>query len=844
MDERNSQRIREAMKAACEDGDFHKVFEFIKADQNLSYSLPGNRSPLHYAACHGNLEAVRMLVSVYLCNPQCVDKNGYTPLHYVCYGVPEAVGNNSVCLFEQYSPLWYRHERQIATTGHFEVAKFLLTEAGCSITKFRKHRMKSRKHRMKSHKRGNGPPLVLHLACKYGTAEFVKFLIEKRNCYLNRTNIDKDTAVHIASKYGHVEILKYLSEKRDCSFVKRNKHGNTPLHLACKYQNFEAVQYLLSKQPNLAVEVNKDGELPTHLACIQGSLEIVKLVTTSSNILAKTGNGATPLHVASSHGSLEVVRFLIEEMHCESSIEDDDNLTALDYACGINFYDKERVKLKRRNIHFYDKERVKLKRRNIQVVEYLVEKCGCDPMKTRGKFSPMQIACNYQADNLALMKALTIKNVNCLDSHGNTPLHLGSRANQIEIVRFLVLEKHCNQGIKNDAGELPLHIACSQQSLELVKWVSNCDVNVPTKNQGDTPIHIACRYCEIDVVAFLTQETQCDPNIPNTNGELPLHIACGREYLEMVKLVSKCDLHVQTKSGFTPLHIACEHNAVEIIEYLVQEKECAPNQYPHLYDDLLIHCACVLGGVELVIKLANSANVNLRYPEKSLRYQYSNRQITYGNTPLHEACKSANVEVVTFLVEKFQCDQGVQNQEGELPLHLACGQRSLEIVKLVSHCDVNCQTKHKQETPLHIACREGALDIVRYLTQTSCCDKTLKDYKEEVPLHIACSKQFLEMVQLVSSPLIHIIKNENGDTPLHIASKCGRIEFVRHLTENCVPAATIQNSSNELPLHYACQHSLEMTELVSNCDAECRTSHGVTHSKNGSMYIIPRVCSL
>jgi len=205
MDERNSQSIREAMKTACEDGDFDKVFEFIDAGQNPSHFIPGNRNPLHYAACHGNLEAVRMLVEVHGCNPQCIDKNGYTLLHYVCYCVPETTGSNSESLFGRYCPQWYA--KLIASIGHFEVAKFLLTEGGCRITKFRKHRtksrkhrMKSRKHRMKSHKCGKATPLVLHLACRYGTAEFVKFLNEEHKCCLSTTNFNGDTAVHVTGK--------------------------------------------------------------------------------------------------------------------------------------------------------------------------------------------------------------------------------------------------------------------------------------------------------------------------------------------------------------------------------------------------------------------------------------------------------------------------------------------------------------------------------------------------------------------------------------------------------------------------------------------------------------------
>ena len=313
---------------------------------------------------------------------------------------------------------------------------------------------------------------------------------------------------------------------------------------------------------------NHKKELPTHIACCNDSLEIVKLVTSSSNFLAKAHhNGATPLHVASAHGLLEAVKWLIEEMGCDPNIEDDDSLTPLHYACDHTRY------------HYHNEERLQVK--STLVAEYLVSNCGCDPTKIRGSFSPMQIAC--KVGNLKLVKALTCMNVNCINRNGDTPLHLACREKQTEIVRFLTqLEKHCSQELQNKKGELPLHIACSHKSLELVKLVSDCDANVPTKSGGDTPVHVACRHFQIDIVTYLIQEKHCDLNKANDKGELPLHITCEQSCLSLVKLVSNYNLHTRTKNGYTPMHVACKHGAIEIIKYLVQEKQCEPSQHPQL----------------------------------------------------------------------------------------------------------------------------------------------------------------------------------------------------------------------------------------------------------------------
>ena len=59
--------------------------------------------------------------------------------------------------------------------------------------------------------------------------------------------------------------------------------------------------------------------------------------------------------------------------------------------------------------------------------------------------------------------------------------------------------------IANNKGELPLHIACQQKSLEIVKLVSSCDLHAQTK-KGFTAMHIACTNNTVEIVEYLVQE--------------------------------------------------------------------------------------------------------------------------------------------------------------------------------------------------------------------------------------------------------------------------------------------------------------------------------------------------
>ena len=293
MDMEESQRSKAIMKTACEEGDFKKVFELIKVVgiQDKPCQEKKKRKPLHYAAFHGNLEVVRTLVEEYGCYPRSADTNRCTPLHYACYGghkdvvkylVTEQshcdpkvkdnegthplqlvyVHESDYCYTYNYSLVSYSLQRhKELTSGHYEVAKFLLTESGCNLTGSKKH----------------APTLVLHLACRYGTVDFVQLLIEQKNCHPNSQNKDQDAPVHLASKYGNVEILRYLVEVQYCSLMQQNKDGNTPLHLACMFQHLETMKYLVEKQQDLIMVVNHDKALPAHVACCQGSLKLLLL---------------------------------------------------------------------------------------------------------------------------------------------------------------------------------------------------------------------------------------------------------------------------------------------------------------------------------------------------------------------------------------------------------------------------------------------------------------------------------------------------------------------------------------------------------------------------------------
>ena len=410
--------------------------------------------------------------------------------------------------------------------------------------------------------------------------------------------------------------MRYLIEKMKCSPDVETSDGLTLLDYACgnlSYDEFSAYvpdpeQEDEATQAQAAIVkylMNKCDYDPANVlslfakACKENNLKIAKLLCTNTDIVnTSDAEGNTPLHIACIHKHLELVKFLTEGRKCNQQVKNRAGKLPLHIACECG-----------------------------SPLE-LVSNCDINTQTTLGKDNNLKIAkllCRYTDI------------VNYSDTEGNTPLHIACMWKCLELVKFLTEERKCNQQVKNRAGKLPLHIACEcGSSLEIVKLVSNCDTNTQT-TLGDTPLHMACRHGEtmFKVIEFLIKLPESDQTIHNNDRELPLHIACGKNCLDVVKLLDKCDFNAQTALGNTPLHIACRNNGIEVVKFLTER--CGCDQTIQNKDgELPLHIACSQSSLAMV-ELIDKCDFNA--------------QTALGNTPLHIACRNDNVELVRFLAE-------------------------------------------------------------------------------------------------------------------------------------------------------------------------------------------------
>ncbi|XP_058265281.1 ankyrin repeat and SAM domain-containing protein 1A isoform X3 [Hemibagrus wyckioides] len=254
----------------------------------------------HSASAH----ALSSLLSIWrVPNVNCVDSNGYTPLHHA------------------------------ALNGHSEVVELLLkNEAVTNVA-------------------DNKGCYPLHLAAWKGDQRIVRLLIHKgtsypklneqtldhrefKRCgpfdpYINAKNNDNETALHCAAQYGHSDVVRVLLEELTDPTM-RNNRFETPLDLAALYGRLEVVKLLLCAHPNLLnTHTHTLTHTPLHLAARNGHLPVVEvLLSAGMDINYQTEKGSA-LHEAALFGKTEVVQKLLSA-GINVNIMDNKNRTALD----------------------------------------------------------------------------------------------------------------------------------------------------------------------------------------------------------------------------------------------------------------------------------------------------------------------------------------------------------------------------------------------------------------------------------------------------------------------------------------------------------------------------------
>ncbi|XP_069314815.1 ankyrin repeat domain-containing protein 16 isoform X1 [Eulemur rufifrons] len=156
------------------------------------------RTPLHTAAMHGHLEAVKVLLKRCQYDPDCKDNCGVTPF------------------------------MDAIQCGHIDVARLLLE-----------------KHKVCLSAEDRLGAQALHRAAVTGQDEAIRFLVSELGVEVDvRATSTHLTALHYAAKEGHTSTIQtLLSLGADIS--SKDERNRSALHLACAGQHVACAEFLL-----------------------------------------------------------------------------------------------------------------------------------------------------------------------------------------------------------------------------------------------------------------------------------------------------------------------------------------------------------------------------------------------------------------------------------------------------------------------------------------------------------------------------------------------------------------------------------------------------------------------
>jgi ankyrin repeat protein len=192
---------------------------------------------------------------------------------------------------------------------------------------------------------------------------------------------------------------------------------------------------------------------------------------------------------------------------------------------------------------------------------------------------------------------------------------------------------------------------------------------------------------------------------------------------------------------------------------------------PSPIDSELIDAIEMKNNVRVLELLDNGGHVNKTYNEN-------------GDTPLHVASYSGNVDMITALLDRGADINAATNYDLWTPLHISLESYQKESALLLINKGANVHARDRDGlTPLHYACNVGFIEVVMVLIDKG-VDVNASDYKGNTPLHYVCKSGHIELVK----------KLVEGGADIHVKNKMGDTAF-----QNCIPTS---DKNHKMSLKY------------------------------------------
>ena len=432
----------------------------------------------------------------------------------------------------------------------------------------------------------------------------------------------------------------------------------------------------------------------------------------------------------------------------------------------------------------------------------------------------IKILLEYKADPLLV------------DKKGLTLIHLLGYDEDVDILRYLVLEKNMSVDIKCTFEATPAHCYAKSHNFKLLKEIVNLKADIHSlDNKNNSILHYLlmkdlrnlptiCHSALFDVVSFLV-EKKIDLNSKNEFQDTFLHCLLSFKEFEfsLIQLLiqNKADLNAINSNLETPIFSYFNNGYLsnyDLIHYFVKNK--ADLNLVNKYQKTLLFI-CTDKRIEeenyfdtIKILVENKADLNF-VSQNDLK------------TPLHNVVSKDNLhsETVKFLVSQ-KADLNVKNRNQNTCFSYLFLKKEIDhsLVKFMIENKAFLDIEHSSFL-FNVICKDNNLDLVAL--NILLVMKADINYKEKktgfTPLHSVCSKNncsglILFLLNNKSDP--NIFNNEKS-TPLHVisGSYASTIEAVKLLLQFKADPFCL-NSNNLSPINIASKNSTLCNQISSH----------------------------
>jgi ankyrin repeat protein len=647
---------------------------------------------------------------------------------------------------------------------------------------------------------------------------------------------DGQTPLHIAAIMGHTGIAQYLTEN-SAALTAQDISGATPLHEAVRYGRSAIVGLLLDSgaDPNA---LDSLGNSPLLLIIPREYCAEIydQLLSHGADPNIKDMYGDTPLHIATMTALPVDILEKLTAVGADVNSRNKQGVTPLAVAVEHNLFDQVSFYTAAgADIHADDTEgNTPLKRGlddSMRMLQTLVTTKNVNTLDSKGN-SPLLIAIQHRAPIEKIKYILSLDpNVNIRNSDGNSALNLVVQ-NHRQDIGELLLAHNADIFSANKDNTSPLRITLEDDS-GAEDWLLTSGTISAADGSGNTALHYAADWGLKNAVRKLL-EKGCDPNARNANGETALFNAVKNDATDILSLLADggADIKVRDHLGSTPLHIAVRWNAQQCAKELIS-KGLAVNAQ-NMTGKTPLAEAAITGNTTMVsLLLENGANPNAGD--------------SYGRTVLDDAIRAKNTAVIKLLLAEG-ANPKIQDMNGRNAYHEAAATGVIEIITMIRKTGANPLTRDKSGvTPFSISLSQNSAVMDAVLGDS----RTVTDSDGNTPVHTAVENNAAPAVLsfLLEKGYPSDTRNAKGYTPLALAVEKSRDSLCILLLQNgadpfaaidrkgsCALTLALDGGKNTI-LGYIVQYAGTKTDMKGNT---------ILHyaAKTASKSVIERLLSL